>query len=155
MKLLLPIACLCFAASSFIFAQATTARSIDDLIAEASHQTNFREWKELRGFESWKVQRFVERTRFFDHTVRFGFQTTDDREFSIIVESAGNWPDATSGKSLIRFFVEFENKFYPFLPSSAEARDVFRVLSSTPKHPRLKEIRRFEHEQSLLNALGP
>jgi hypothetical protein len=155
MKLNLAKVGLVLSASAFILSKPATGNSIDDLIREASQQKNLGDWKDLRDFETWKIHRFLERAMFFSNTVRFGFLTAEDKEFSVVVVSGGRWPEATINNPRNRYYVEFDNKYYPFLPGSAEERKVFQVLSSTPIVPRLIKSRRYEHVQSLLDAFGP
>ena len=154
MKPNLLIAYLILLAPFLAFAQKQDAQSIDDLIREASNR-EVGDWKDLRDFESWKIERFLKRTLLFSNSIRFDFQATHGSEVSIFVEVDGRWPPSTLSSPQNRFFVVFEDKYYPFLPGSTEERAVRRVLATTPAILRLKRSRRYEHVQSLLEAFEP
>jgi len=141
-----------FLACGRISAQHPSANPIDELIKEASQQLPQGDWKELEGFETWKIERFVEMTRFLSNADHYDFQITHGEEFSIIVESDGRWP-VTDLESLgNRFYLEFEGKRCPFLPQSVEEKSVVAVLRSTPNIPRFKKSRRYIHVKGLLDA---
>ena len=152
MKPTLPIICLIFFSCGSISAQPPGARTIDELIKEASQQVPQGDWKKLEGFETWKIERFVEMTRFFSNTDRYAFMTTQGKEFSILIESDGRWPVSNLESVGNRFYLEFEGKRFPFLPKSVEEKSVVAVLRSTPNSARFKKSRRYIHVKSLLDA---
>jgi hypothetical protein len=119
---------------------------------QATPQRPQGDWNDLQGFETWKIERFLERTRFFHNANHYAFQTTQGKEFSIIVESDGRWPVADLESVGKRFYLEFEGKRFIFLPRSVEEKSVVAVLRSTPNIPRFKKSRRYIHVKALLDA---
>lgn len=146
------MACLIFLNYSSISAQNHSANSIDELIKEARPQIAWGDWNDLAGFETWKVDRFLERTRFFNNSDHYVFLTRHGKEFSIIVESVRLWPVTDLESVGTTFCLEVDGKRYPFVPKSTEERCVVRVLHSTPKILKLKKSRRYIHVQNLIDA---
>jgi len=153
MKLTLPKACLIFLNCASISAQTPSTNSIDELIKGARGQIAWGDWNDLAGLETWKVDRFLERTPFFNNSVHYAFLTTHGKEFSIIVESERLWPVTDLESVGTTFCLEVDGTRYPFAPKSSEERSVVRILHSTPKIMKLKKSRRYIHVQNLIDAI--